>query len=108
MRTRLRTSKIVIETPKVDSEPWVHITIQQVLENDEGKIVNIVPRFDYISKPLSEIFLTVTPYLDPVLQKEDEISGGGMVTVLTGIISKWIAESHNGKILPDGSIVIGG
>lgn len=106
MRIRLRTSKVSIETPKIDSEPWVHITVQQVIEDDNGKILNIIPRYNYISKPLSEIAMDIDTFIDPVLQKENSISGAGMATALTIIISKWINNEHNGTILPDGSIAI--
>lgn len=106
MRVRLRTSKMSIEIPKAESEAWIHITVQQVIEDDNGGVLNIVPRYDYISKPLSEIITQITNYPDPVLGTVGSISGGGMASALTILVSQWIKDEHSGTILDDGSIIV--
>ena len=104
MTTRLRVSKIAIEIPKQDSDAWVHITVQQVLEED-GVIVNVIPRWRYISKPLSEIGMEQYPYSDVVLGIDGFMSGAGIASVLTSAAYTFIQGMFGGTIVDNGVVL---
>ncbi len=94
MIEKLRASKITIEIPKPDSEPWVHITVNKMFIDNDGKVVNNVPRFDHISKPLSEIGSEIYKFTDPVTQREENISGYGLAEAITSYVYEAITEKH--------------
>lgn len=94
MTERFRASKIAIEIPKPDSEPWVHITVNKMLLNDNGDIVSSVPRFAYISRPLSQIGMNAYPFVDPVTQQDIEVSGYGLAEAITSYVDKILKDAY--------------
>ena len=91
MTEELRASKITIEIPKVDSDPWVHLTVNKMFYDDNMELVNNVPRFKYLSKPMSEIATNTYAFFDPVLQKEVTISGYGIAMAITSYVDDELA-----------------
>lgn len=89
-----RASKIAIEIPKRDSEPWVHITINKMFINNDGVLVNTLPRFAYISKPLSEIGMNAYSFTDPVTQQHIEVSGYGLAEAITSYVDVVLAATY--------------
>ncbi len=94
MTEKLRASKIAIEIPKPDSEPWVHITVNKMFLNDNGEAINNQPRFDHISKPLSSVGTNIYTFMDPIIQKEVTISGYGLASAITSYVKDTIEEKH--------------
>ena len=94
MTEKLRSSKITIEIPKVDSEPWVHVTVNKMFLDDDGEMTNNQPRFDYISKPLSSVGTEIYTFMDPVTQQEVTISGYGLASAITSYVKNTIEEKH--------------
>lgn len=89
-----RAAKIEIEIPKVDSEPWVHLTVNKLEYDDGGALINEIPRFEYISKPMSKIALEVYDYLDPILRERRDISGLGLAQAITSYVDKHLKERY--------------
>jgi hypothetical protein len=107
MITKLRASKISIEMPKEDSEVWVHITVQKVYKNkDTGEIINVIPRWEYISFPLKEIGLTPYEYLDMVTNSNHTSTGYGIAAALSVIVTKKMLELYGGSITEKGDLVL--
>ena len=94
MTEKFRASKIAIEIPKPDSEPWVHITVNKMFLNEAGDIVSNVPMFAYISKPLSQIGMNSYLFADPVTQETLEISGYGLAEAITSYVDKVLKEYY--------------
>ena len=93
MKSKLRASSIIIESPKENAEIWVHITVQQVVY-DGDKIVNLIPQYDYISKPLREFMPDEYTYID---NKGNivSISGLNVMYIITSVVLKWMEEKYN-------------
>lgn len=89
-----RASKITIEVPKEHSEPWVHLTINKMFKDDEGNLTNEIPRFDYISKPLSQVATNMYEYLDPIQRQTFNISGYGLAQAITSYVDKHLKEKY--------------
>ena len=107
MITKLRASKVVIEIPREDSTPWMHITVQKVLKADNGEVLNVIPRFDYISCPLTDVITNEYTFSDPILQTGAiDISGAGVVAVLTAMVLDEMTKEYN--VLPsvNGEILV--
>lgn len=89
-----RASDIHIEIPKEHSEPWIHLTINKLFKDDDGKLVNEIPRFAYISKPMSEIATNIYEYTDLVLKERRDISGYGLSLAITEYVDKCLKERY--------------
>ena len=96
MKTKLRASKITIErpNPNIESDVWVRLTIQRVIYDDNNKIINIIPRYGFITKPLRDFMGDIYPYKD-ASDELQAISGLNVMLILTGIVIKWIEEKYN-------------
>lgn len=89
-----RASKIAIEVPKEESEPWVHLTINKMFKDEGGKLINEIPRFGYISKPLSQVAMNSYEFLDPVSKQYNTISGYGLAQAITSYVDKHLKEKY--------------
>jgi len=69
MITKIRASKITIETPVEGSETWIHITVQKVTKHTDGTIINVIPRYDFISFPLQNIGTDMYTVMEPLTQQ---------------------------------------
>jgi len=106
MITKLRASKISIETPKEGALTWIHITVQQVIKNDDGVIINIIPRYDYISFPLQNIGTNIYEAIEPLNGEKIEASGYGIASLIAEIVTKTLVEKYNGTITPEGDVIL--
>lgn len=93
MKTKLRASKISIESPKPNSEVWIHLEIEQVIYDDTGKIINIIPRYDYMSEPIAD-FLNKS-----YTEGEQTITGLEVIGLVTKVILSWMSAKYH--IIPD-------
>ena len=93
MTEELRASKIAIEIPKPDSEPWVHITVNKMFLED-GELVQNEPRFDHISAPLTAIGLNMFSFKDPVTGADVTVSGYGLAQAITAYVSEEFTKKY--------------
>ena len=101
MTEKLRASKITIEIPKVNSEPWVHVTVNKMFLNSNNEVINNQPRFDYISKPLSNVGMNTYQFTDPVTQADINISGYGLAQAITSYVEKSISDKYGEEAMHD-------
>jgi hypothetical protein len=103
MKTKLRASNISIESPNENAEVWVRVTIQQVIYDDNNKIVNIIPRYDFITKPLREFIADNYGYIttDGSIA---EIPGIDVMNIITGVVMDWIVAKYKGSVDKDGNL----
>ena len=94
MTTKLRASNIAIEVPEPNSDAWVHVTINKVFIDDNGNIINDIPKFDYVSKPLSSIGMNAYPFIDPVTGESIEVSGYGIAQCITSYVERVLADKY--------------
>ena len=106
MITKLRASKIAIETPKEGSETWVHITVQQVIKDDNEKVINIIPRYDYISIPLDKFGMGVYSGHDPVTQSDISASGYGIAGLIASVVIGKMEEKYGGTVTAQGDLLV--
>lgn len=104
MKTKLRASKISIESPREDSEVWVHVTVQQMIYDDESKISNIIPNYDYISKPLSKFMPDNYTYIDPLDGSINNIYGSQVMYIITAVILEWMTNKYGGTLDEGGNL----
>lgn len=105
MITKLRTSKISIEVPSEGAEPWIHVEIQKILKDDDGKILNIYPRWNYFSEPLTSLAKKTCPYRD-FIKTEGLISGYGISIALSSLILTLMVEKYGGTPTSDGDLLL--
>lgn len=106
MITKLRASKITIEAPKENSETWVHITIQQIIKDDNEKVINIIPRYDYISIPLDKFGMNVYSGHDLITQSDINASGYGIAGLIASVVLNKMLEKYGGKVTLQGDLLI--
>jgi len=82
MKTSYRASKIIIENLKQESIPWVHIVLNQVIKDDNGKVTNEIPRYDRISIKMTDVATRMFTFTDPVIGEEHTISGYGIEKII--------------------------
>ena len=96
MRTKLRTQKIAIDLPRVNSEPWILITVQRVDVDDNGKEVNVVDRWGTINKRLSAVALEVYPYFEVIPGLDNALSVFAIADAIKETAIAWIVEKYGG------------
>jgi len=97
MKSQIRMSKISIEIPNLGDEIWIHVTTQEVQWDDaKEKVLNVVPRTDYIHKKASATAMNITEVFDPVLQKELIQSGYGLHLSIEKMGMAWVQEYLGG------------
>jgi len=106
MITKLRISKISIETPKEGSETWIHMTVQKVFKDEDGNTVNVIPRFDYISIPYNKIGTDMYSGYDPLTNTKIEESGYGIASLITSVAIKLMMEKYGGTVNEKGDLVL--
>ena len=106
MITKLRASKITIEMPREDGEVWIHVTVQKVIKDDDGKVLNIIPRFENVSTPLRNIAYNTYTFQDLILGKSVDISGYGVASALTVSILRLLQEKYGGEVDYKGDLII--
>jgi len=106
MITKLRASKILVETPKEGSETWVHITVQKVTKKDDGVVINIIPRYDYISFPIQDIGTNIYNAIDPTTSANLNISGYGAVSTISSIVIDKLIKKYGGSVTPQGDVIV--
>jgi len=94
MKTKYRASKIIIENLRSTSEPWVHFIMNQVIEDDNGKVINEIPRFDRISKKFSKVMDQFITFIDPITKKEYTISGYGVEKIFEQFVKNLVKEKY--------------
>lgn len=104
---KLRTQQIIIEMPRTDSEPWIHITIQRIeLGSDGSSEVNVTDRWDQIHKRLSLVALQTEKYFEAVPWEVGFISVFGVADAIKNIATTWIIEKHGGTLNDNGDVII--
>tara|TARA_R110000851_G_C13102760_1_gene569228 strand:- start:11909 stop:12226 length:318 start_codon:yes stop_codon:yes gene_type:complete len=103
---KLRTQHILIEMPRTDSEPFIHVTVQRIELDVNGVEINVVDRFGHVYKPLSTVALEVVKYYEPVPCEADCISVFGIADGIKSIATKWIIEKYGGIEQPNGDIYL--
>ena len=72
---QFRAQQILIDMPKPESEPWVHITVQRLTLLPDGSYDDVIDRYKVISAPFHEILTRVFVAA---------VSDGGQVLKVTG------------------------
>ena len=100
----MRIQKITIDSPISDQEIWVHLEIQKITYNDNGDIVSINPRAEFISRPFSKFVTQMFNFNDPVLQKNISVSGAGLSKSVMSAAITWIIEDTGASVDSEGLI----
>lgn len=103
MLTQIRIDKITIEVPSIGDEIWVHMELQEVQWNDEKtKVLNVVPRSNYVHKKATDIALLMVDLADPVTGLTGKISGAGIHSSLELLAMSCAQEKVGGVFDEEG------
>ena len=98
-----RAQQILIEMPKPDSEPWVHITIQRLTPVAGGGYDDVIDRYKVISAPFHEILNRA--FVAAVAKgKTVRITGGELAAAIKAAALEMIAEAVGARI-EDGNVL---
>jgi len=103
MIEQIRVSKIVIDLPRPENEPWVHLTVQKVLRDDNYEVVNLLTRFDSISLPISVLY--PKEYGIPT-SSDTMMYGGEILKGLTAIVLTLLIEKYGGEVNEKGDLIL--
>ena len=105
---KLRTQKISISIPRINSEPWVYLIVQRVELDENGKEINVVDRWGTVNKQLSAVATDVFTYFEPipVPNPANMISAFAIADAIKVVAVHWIQEKYGGTINQDGDVVL--
>ena len=106
MTRKLRASKISIESVSETAETWVHITVEEIIKDVNGKTTNIVPQYDYISFTLQSIGTTMYAGSDPVTKNSLTSSGYGIAYLIEEIVTEKLHTKYGGTITAQGDVIL--
>ncbi len=107
MSIKLRTQQIVIDIPRENEDAWIHIMIQEVIKNKNGKVLNIIPRHEFLHRSGGEVITEIYKYHDPILGEDRDISGYGLQLAIQAAVLKWMHDEEGGAII-NGELIIKG
>lgn len=107
MAVHLRASKISIDIPTKDAEPWVFAVVQRVEVDEEGNAIHTNDRVENVYRRFSKVYGEMETIFDPIQQKEVTISGAGMALFIGRFVDDWIKEDMGGEFDEDGNLVVG-
>lgn len=102
---KLRPQKITLESPSRNEDMWIRVNVQKIIEDDNGNIISIVPRNDYIHRKPDEFANTLFDFEDPVLDKKIQLSGTGVRVAFFTAVLTWMKDKYGGEIM-DGEICL--
>ena len=99
MRKILRTQQIVIDLPKPNTEPWMHVTVQYVEMSDDLQTpINTVDRWNQFSVRVAAVAGLVYPLVDPVQPPAGLISNAGIVQNMGLSVIDMIIQRYGGTL----------
>ena len=99
MSSRVRASKIEIDIPTPDSIPVIRIRVQKVVYDENGKVVQTVPRVTEIYKPLTTVAMDNISYKSPVSNEVNEVFMAELAEAVKAATAVYISEKYG--IEPD-------
>ena len=97
-KIRIRSPRMVIDTPSTGSSPWVSLMTQKVIENDQGEVIQVIDRTGQIYRNIPKIATQMFTAYDPVTGQELQVSMAGIGSLITSAAATFLAEDHNGTI----------
>jgi len=96
MKKQIRTQQVTIDMPKEGQEVFIRAVMQKIDKDDDGNVVNVSPRQDFIYKAVKDMATEIYTFYDPILQKETSISGYGLNQAIGEALVKWTIEKFGG------------
>ena len=90
----LRAQQIIIDTPKLGVQPFIQVTVQRVVFDNDGAVTQTISRERTINKQLSKVATEVYEYSDPVTQESEHISIAGLANAIERSVRTWILEEY--------------
>ena len=107
MPSLLRSQQIIIDLPRMSSEPWIHITVQRVEMDDNRNIINTIDRWGEIHRQLFSINSEIYDFQDPLAPGDGQISALGLAGAITAAAVAWIVQEYGGDVNEQGDIIVG-
>lgn len=98
MRRLLRIQKITIEATTEDSDVWVHVVAQEVIKDDAGDTIQVIPSDHFDHFRLRDIALEMFNFKDPVTQHDCIVSGAGAGTVVETVCKIALQKKFGGTL----------
>lgn len=103
-RRRVRFSQFTIDVPQSESEPWVNIIVQLIVENENNEIIQVVDRHGTINKRLSQVVEELIFLATPV-PALNIMAVGNLAEAIQMHCATWMAEEFNGTVDPETGLV---
>lgn len=94
MLTELRAQQVIIETPRLGSEPFISVVIQRVTFKDDGTIAQTINRERMLTSSLAKRALEICPIVDPINPPENFISVVGVGIAIEYAVRSWIHAEY--------------
>ena len=100
-RTILRLQQVTIDIPRNTSEPFIHLYIQKVILDDDGRDVQTIDRYHQIHKKVTEVLIDTTNVHDLVTGANFDISVAGVSEAIKELTLLWMRTTFGGEISGD-------
>ena len=97
-KTRIRAPKITIDSPSTGSTPWVSMVTQKVIENDEGKVIQVIDRYGQVYRNIPMIAGQMFTAYDPITNQPLQVSMLGVGALITAVAATFLAEDYSGTV----------
>jgi hypothetical protein len=104
MPIQMLVHQIVIDIPSKESEPFMSLSVQRRITDEDGNVVQTVNRERLIYRRLSEVATEFHDFVDPLTGKTENASVAGVGAALTASVAQWLAEEYDVEIDENGQV----
>ena len=102
---RYRAQSIQIDTRRPNIDPWINIEVQEVEQDENGKVINLLERTHYVHRRLSQVIMDMVMLMDPVTQTNAPVSTAGVAMAIEALTVKWLHQDILNTDIVDGLLV---
>ena len=102
----LRVQQVIIDTPRLESVPFVAVVVQRIVFDKDGNITQTINRERMINKSFANIAMDIITYSDPVIQDTGKSSCMGIGRAIENIARSWVLEAYPESYLDKHRVLI--
>lgn len=102
----LRAQQVIIDTPRLGSEPFIAVVVQRIIFDANGDITQTINRERMLNSSFANRAMETYPIVDPVPSADGMISVAGIGFGIEEAVRAWILQEYPEAYLENDRVLI--